>query len=79
MKGCIEESRPKYWDEMTLIEKIEILRDYLSLLMGEIAKFQKLERHTHSMSGRIVYENDEFPPHPYKLPINLQRKPRPLK
>lgn len=79
MEGCVGEARPKYWDEMTLDEKIEVLRSHLSSMIKEVVRLQKLRQHTHSLAGRVVYEDDEFPPRPCELPIDLQRKPRTVK
>lgn len=79
MESCVGEARPKYWDEMTLDERLEVLRNHLSFVIKEVVKLQKLKQHTHSMAGRVVYEEDEFPSYPCKLPMDLQRKPQPLK
>jgi len=76
MESCVGEARPKYWDEMTLDEKVEVLRSHLSSMIEEVLRLRKLRQHTHSLSGRVVYEDDELPPRSYKLPIDLQRKPR---
>jgi len=80
MEKCVA-NRPPYWDEMGNTQKLEVLRREIVILIEEVEKLNKLLRHTHSMSGRIVYEeNDEFslslpswPPN--RLPIELQKKP----
>jgi len=79
MEKCVA-NRPPYWDEMDNTEKLEVLRREIVILINEVENLNKLLRHTHSMSGKIVYEENEFslslPPRPSnRLPIELQKKP----
>ena len=79
MENCAA-NRPPYWDEMDNTEKLEVLRREIVILIKEVENLNKLLRHTHSMSGRIVYEENEFSrPLPFlpssRLPIELQKKP----
>ena len=78
MEKCVA-NRPPYWDEMDNTQKLEVLRKEIVILIEDVEKLNKLLRHTHSMSGRIVYEeNDEFslslPRFSNRLPIELKKR-----
>jgi len=76
MENC-NECVPKYWDELSNEEKMEVLRRSVSSLLEQVSRLNKLRRHTHSMSGKVVYEEEEFPlPYSYRLPCELQDKPK---
>ena len=77
MEKCYAECVPKYWDELSNEEKMEVLRRSVSSLLEQVSRLNKLRRHTHSMSGRIVHEEIEFPlPHSHIVPCELQDKPK---
>ena len=76
MENC-NECAPKYWDERNDIEKIEALRTYVVFLLDQVSRLHKLRRHTHSMSGKVVYEEEQFSlSRSYRLPCELQDKPK---
>ena len=76
MENC-NECVPTYWDELSNEEKMEVLRRSVVSLLEQISRLNKLKRHTHSLSGKVAYEEIEFPlPHSRTVPCELRNKPK---
>ena len=77
MENC-NECVPTYWDELSNEEKMEVLRRNVVSLLEQVSQLNKLKRHTHSLSGKVAYEEMEFllPRSQGTVPCGLRNKPK---